>query len=190
MRSALDPLKALITAAVLMNGVWPQVLLQAQPVSSGVPINNQGESSPQLVSVDRHQRVWQTFQTKTNNLGEVRIATGTFTELETGGSYLDENGFWQPSQELIEAVPGAAVARKGQLKVIFAPNINTDVCMDAETADGYRIRLQVSGLCYFDASTGQRVVLEEVKDSQGEILPPNRLIYRDAFSGNYTFKAD
>jgi len=37
------------------------------------------------------------------------------------------------------------------------------------------------GLSYFDASTGQAALIAEIKSSKGQVLPPNRVIYSDAF---------
>ena len=85
---------------------------------------------------------------------------------------------------MIEAFEGGAVARSGQTKVIFAPTLGApEGTVDILTDDGERIRTVVLGLSYFDPVSGDDVVLSEVNpDVVGEILPPNRVIYRNAFT--------
>ena len=73
------------------------------------------------------------------------------------------------------------MARKGPHKVIFPPNLNVEGAIDLLTPDNVRLRSHVLGLCYRDMANGKRVVIGAVKDSQGELLMPNRVIYRDAF---------
>ena len=59
---------------------------------------------------------------ETNELGEVRTRTASYTALETSMHYQDEKGEWVPSKEEIELVPGGAIARKGRHQVSFSAN--------------------------------------------------------------------
>ena len=50
-----------------------------------------------------------------------------------------------------------------------------------QTPDGKRLSSHVLGLCYFDAATGTNVLIAEVTNCVGKILPPNQVIYENAF---------
>jgi hypothetical protein len=83
----------------------------------------------------------------------------------------------------IELVDGAAVARYGPHRVTFAANAKTAGAVDLRTRTGERLRSHVLGLCYLEPASGKSVMLAELVDRTGEVLPPNRVIYRDAFAG-------
>jgi hypothetical protein len=48
--------------------------------------------------------------------------------------------------------------------------------------DGRLLTRAVLGLSYFSAASGQSVLIAEVKDCQGELHPPNVIVYPDAFT--------
>ncbi len=132
---------------------------------------------PEHFVVERgpHFRVNQSLQQRSG-----KPVSGSFVELQAGLHYF-ENGQWRDTEEVIEVTPQGAVARKGPHKVIFPPNLNVEGAIDLLTPDNVRLRSHVLGLCYRDMANGKRVVIGAVKDSQGELLMPNRVIYRDAF---------
>ncbi len=103
-------------------------------------------------------------------------------ELATGKNYLDDQGQWQVTQELFELTPRGAVARFGPHKVILAPNLNTAGAVDILTPEGQRLRLHLIGLSYYDSQSGASVLLDEVADCQAELLPPNQILFRNAFT--------
>src|SRR5207247_2497586 len=45
------------------------------------------------------------------------------------------------------------------------------------------LQTHIVGLYYFDAATGQSALIGAVQDSIGELVPPNEIIYHDAFDG-------
>ena len=98
-----------------------------------------------------------------------------------------ENGQWQESKEEIELFAGGATARQGQHKMIFANNLATVGAIDMQTPDGLRLRSHILGLSYFDTDSGRSVLIAEVKDSIGQLIAPNQVLYEDAFTD---FKAD
>ncbi|MGI8964753.1 MAG: hypothetical protein ACR2H1_01555, partial [Limisphaerales bacterium] len=59
--------------------------------------------------------------------------------------------------------------------------------VELTTGDHKKLSSRILGLSYFDSTTGQSVLFAELKDAQGFILPPNQVIYPDAFTD---FKAD
>ena len=98
--------------------------------------------------------------------------------------HYEHEGQWVESQEVIELLQGGAgaIARQGPLNVVFSPNINTAGAIDMHTPDGKRFRSHVLGLAYMDAATGSNVMIAEVKDSTGQLVAPNEVIYPDAFT--------
>ena len=94
----------------------------------------------------------------------------------------DDNGLLEASPE-ITPVPGGALCQSCQHKVHFAANINTIGAVDLSTADGKRLRSRILGLGYFDTASGESVLIAELKDSIGQILPSgNEVLYSDAFT--------
>jgi len=98
-----------------------------------------------------------------------------------------QNGQWQESHELIQSVPGGAVALNGQHRVSFANDLATPGAIDMLTPEGKELRSHILGLSYFDAASGSNVLIAQVTNCQGVIVQPNQLLYRNAFT---EFKAD
>lgn len=130
-----------------------------------------------------HHRVWERIITETLPDGIVAERKSAYTELATGLHYL-KDGEWTESKEEIEIFQGAAAARQGQHQVIFAANLHSPGAIDLLAPDGKRFRSHILGLAYTDAASGRSVMIADVKDSIGAVLPPNQLIYQDAFSGD------
>lgn len=139
------------------------------------------QARPQIIDRGPHSRTWQWEEDVTWPDGRIVRQPHQYVELATGLNYQDEQGQWQESRELIEPSKDGAVARHGQHRMMFAPNLNTRGAIDLEAPDGQRFQSHVLGLAYFDTATGKSVMIAEVKDAIGEILPPNQVIYRDAF---------
>ncbi|MCP5523111.1 MAG: exo-alpha-sialidase [Verrucomicrobiales bacterium] len=128
--------------------------------------------------------VYQQVTTSLAADGQTRFHTNRFTLLENGLNYQDENGAWQESRDLIEPFAEGAVARYGPNKAIFSPELNAAAVFDIQMADGGRLRGGVRAIQLTDLATGRSVALGSVKKSApGELLPPDRIVYRDAFEG-------
>jgi hypothetical protein len=116
-------------------------------------------------------------------IGRPTLTTNRFTLLGNNLHYR-ENGEWKRSEDLIESFPGGAVARRGPNQAIFATDLNTDAVFDIQMVDGKRLRGGPRGLRLVDTSTGAGMVVATVRESApGELLPPDRVVYRDAFDG-------
>ncbi|MDB6016693.1 MAG: hypothetical protein JWR19_1182 [Pedosphaera sp.] len=99
-----------------------------------------------------------------------------------------ENGQWVEASTEIQITPTGAIAAHGQHQVTFAANINTAGAIDLTTPEGKHLRGHILGLSYFDAATGTNVLIAELKDSVGQLLPTkNQVLYADAFTD---FQAD
>ena len=139
----------------------------------------------QITENGPHHRKWERVEKRVNEEGEEEEIVHRYTELGTGLNRWDtEKEEWLESNNVIEAFEGGAVAQGGQTKVIFSPILGDAAgTVDILTADGKRIRTVVIGLAYYDPVSGEDILLSEVNpDVEGEIIPPNRVIYRNAFT--------
>jgi hypothetical protein len=116
--------------------------------------------------------------------GVTLFKTNTITQLEDGLNYWSEEAqTYVASEELIELDnDGNAIARRGQQKLILSGNANDpNGVVDLTGPDGRRIRASALALKYYDPVTGEDATLAILRDTPGELIPPNQVIYRDAF---------
>ncbi len=118
-----------------------------------------------VVERGANHRIWEktTYEVGPNGLAIPQ--KHRYTELATGLNYR-QNGQWVESQEVIEPYPTGAIARQGQHQVIFANNINSAGAIDEQTPDGKRLRSNIIGLIYYDKSTGNAVLIAQLKDCE------------------------
>ncbi|HOX03037.1 MAG TPA: hypothetical protein PKW32_11775 [Verrucomicrobiota bacterium] len=138
---------------------------------------------PQEAILERgpHHQVIQSTRWELNPEGVAASRASTYTQLETGLNYWDQ-GQWRAAVEQIELYAGGAVARQGQQAVIFARNLLApEGTIDLGTVDGVRLRSRPLGLAYYDPVSGQDAIIATVKESLGEVVPPNQVVYPDAF---------
>jgi hypothetical protein len=146
-------------------------------------------SGPVRQTVERGQdyAIYRSVTERLTPDGNSIFETNQFTLLENALHY-QENGEWRESEDLIESFPNGAIARRGPNKAIFSHELNTDAVFDIESTDGKRLRGGVRAIQLINTATGQAIDLGTVKDSvKGALLPPNRIVWRDAFNG---IKAD
>ncbi len=110
--------------------------------------------------------------------------TNTYTELATGMHYYNPStSRWEESREQFQITQdGHAIATNGPHHVILAANINSGASVDLLTPDGKRFLSNPMGLSFFDTATGTNVLVAEVKDCIGQFIPPNVILYDDAFT--------
>jgi hypothetical protein len=140
--------------------------------------------APVVAERGPHHRVMQRTLVETLPHGRTRNKVSSYTELATGMHYW-QDGQWAESREEIELFQDGAIARHAQHQVIFSPNLNTEGAIDLLAPDGKRFRSHVLGLAYTDSATGNSQLIAEVKDSIGELVAPNIVLYRDAFDGPF-----
>jgi hypothetical protein len=167
---------ATFALALGMVGAWGQV---------SAPNAAEVSASPcQVVAAGANNRVWrwETYETLPN--GEVHTNTHCYEELASGLNFKDPtSGNYLAAQPTIEIFAGGAVARHCQHTIIFANNLNTAGAVDAQLVDGTRLRTTVMGLMYSDATTGQAVQIAQLRDSEGELVADDEVLYPDAFEG-------
>jgi hypothetical protein len=135
-----------------------------------------------------HHKIWERIELVPAPGGRMVERKHSYTELATGLHFKNERGEWEESKEEIEILPNhaGAVARQGQHKAIFPVEISTGL-IELQTPEGQWLRSRVWGLAYFDAATGDSVLLAEVKASDGQLVGDNAVVYPDAFTD---FRAD
>ncbi|MBU6401593.1 MAG: hypothetical protein KGS61_14850, partial [Verrucomicrobia bacterium] len=106
-----------------------------------------------------------------------------YVELDNGACYLDASGQYVDSLDLIELTPTGAAAVHGQTKAYFAPNINTAGAITLVTTSGQTFKWHPLGLYYRDVASGQVALIAPIKDTIGVLVPPNTIIFSNAFSG-------
>jgi hypothetical protein len=162
---------------------WPAALLLI-PLSHG-----QAPETVTVVERGPHHNLVATTRAEIDFEGRPVAVPGRYLQLEDGLNYWDEEQqAWAEAVAEIELVNGVGVARRGRQRVLFAPNVNApDGAISLATSEGVLLRSSVLALAYYDAASGKDAVLAVARDAPGELLPPNRLVYRDAFTG---LKAD
>jgi len=126
-----------------------------------------------------HHNIWTKTVQKQLPDGTVAERTHSYTELATGANYWDGNA-WVPSTSEIEIINGNAVARHGQIQVIWSPNSNVAGAVDAQSMDGKRFQSHVLGIAYTSRQNGASFFVANPKDCIGEVAG-NTVIYRNAF---------
>jgi hypothetical protein len=146
-------------------------------------IKAQAQEVSTAVELGQDFAVYRTVSSGRDASGVVSLRTNQFTLLENHLNYVD-NGQWKPSEDLIEAFPDGEVARRGPNKAIFSPDLATDAVFDIMTFDGKRLRGGVRAIQLTDVASGKNLVIGTVKKSvPGQLLPPNQLLFADAFDG-------
>ncbi len=91
-----------------------------------------------------------------------------------------KKGEWVESKEQIEILPnGTAAAIQGQHQAYFPGNIYNGV-IELVTPDGKHLKSRPLGLSYDDGN--HTVLISELKDSAGELVGSNQVVYPDAFT--------
>jgi hypothetical protein len=127
-------------------------------------------------------------ETVTNSSsGEITTKEHKFIEAGSGLNYLDESGTFHESQDLIEILPdGGAAAQRRQTKVQFASDISQPDAITL-TSSNHVIKTSPIGLYYFDSTSGKSARISGTRSSVGELLPPNRLVFKNMLD---SIKAD
>jgi hypothetical protein len=158
-------------------------LLAQQPDSSS--INSQptsGQGGYTLATRARDFREWQHVIWTTNSAGRARAQTNSYTEIATGMAR-SLNGNLVDSSDQISVTATGAQGTQALHKVSFLGNVNSAGAIDITSPDGNHLVSNPLGLSYYDTATGNSVMIAEVKDSNGQLLPSgNEAIYPNAFT--------
>src|SRR5206468_3396605 len=141
------------------------------------------------VDAGPHHRTWQNVKVEQDELGQQVTTTNSYVELATGMNVWSETeGKWLAASDEIELVNGGAVAARTQHKLTFLPNLNDpDPPINLSLPDGRPLRSQIVGLAYTERDTGKSIFISELKDSIGQVVGRNQVVYPDSFQ---SIKAD
>lgn len=126
---------------------------------------------------------WAAGELTTNAVTGVITGSGGpgYVEVADGMNYLDEGGSWRPSVDIIEATSSGAAALRGPTKVRFANNLNSEGAISLTTRSNKVMSLRPFGLFYYSPETGESVQIAQIQDCEGEIVPPNTVVFRSVF---------
>jgi len=142
------------------------------------------ESPYAVARRDGNQRLWlKTTWESNSTTGKVTTKTNSYVELTTGSAHL-VNGQWIDSNDQIEITRTGARAINAPHKVEFLGNINSEGAIRITLPEGDKhLVSNPIGLSYFDTASGKSVLIAEIKDSIGQLLPSgNQVLYPDAFT--------
>src|SRR5579883_317953 len=123
--------------------------------------------------------------------GEVTFRNHSVIEVGNGLNYIDSNGTWQQSQDLIELTKdGGAAALQLPNKVFFDPTLSTNTGIRIVTMSNLVFTTCPVGLYFYDRASGKEALLASLQNGvAGKLVPPNRVIYPGAFQ-SAVFTAD
>lgn len=154
----------------------------AQPVQSPQAVATVGlPDVTQIRTPGPHSQLVLHLAPVQNSKGQWYYQTNKFLQIESGLNYQDSNGQWAPSQEVITVISNGATAWNGQHKVTFGVNLNSDQAIQLRLPDNQLLISHVAGLAYFDSASGQSVMIAPVQDDTAWLLPPNQVLYVNAF---------
>ena len=110
------------------------------------------------------------------------LRTNSVVQLETGLNYLDPFGFWRVSDATFRLEGGEAIGdqtpHKVRLPGVMGPQSHVQIALP----DGQVAESRVFGLAYYEPQSGRSVLLAELKESNGVLEEPNRIVYPGAFT--------
>ena len=158
-----------------------QTAKPTQPPDTSVPV----PTAQRVVNRGANHRLWQWETYEKTPGGNVAAHVHKYTELATGLHYKDSTGRWVETKEQIDILPdGTAAATQGQHRAYFPANINRGV-IHLVTPDGLHLKSRPLGIGYDDGN--QTLLLSQLKDSTGQVVNDNQVVYPDCFTG---LKAD
>ncbi len=162
-----------------------QAPVQVPSVLTG---NTRNPTMPQAAParvVDRGQD-HVTYQTILSHGGPGRsriYSTNRFTLVENGLHYRDQ-GQWKESQDLLEPDPVGLRATHGPLRALLRPDLIGDATFELTGTNGSKLSGIVRQILATDSQSGESVLLGQPRDGvTPEFLPPNRMVFPDAFTG-------
>jgi hypothetical protein len=176
------PLMAGLLFSTILN-IQAQIGGSVSGTNQSIPSSAQ-DTPYSVVQRSANSRVWERTTYDQRPPGGTVSHVHHYTELATGLHYL-QNGHWLESKEEIDLLPqGGAAATRGRHQAYFPANIYQG-SIELVTPDGLHLHSRPMGISYDD---GRRTVLiAQLKDSIGELVGSNQVVYPDAFTD---FKAD
>jgi hypothetical protein len=162
--------------------------LHSQTSSASDPATDSSAVAPYVVSeVDPNQRIWNKVTLSVDVNGREHLKTNSYTEIATGMLH-PVGGKLVASTDQIQITATGGQATNAMQHARFLGNINSSGAIDITMPDGRHLTSNPLGISYFDTATGKSVMIAEIKDSYGQLLPTgNEAVFPDAFTD---FRAD
>jgi hypothetical protein len=183
----------LLPSTMLLAGSFSahsQQIEQNDGDTSPIEITKVVAQTPYSVTArDGDQKIWSKITWESNSVtGLLVTKTNSYVELATASAHF-ANGQWIDSSDQIQITETGAQATNSQHKVEFLGNINSAGAIRITLPEGDKHLISTPiALSYFDTASGKSVLIAELKDSVGQLLPSgNQVLYPDAFTD---FSAD
>ena len=165
---------------------------QTVPVFGQAPSAGLGNAPPvsplawRATARDGVSTTWEATEQVTNALtGAITNIPHGYIEIASGLNFLDNSGGqaqWRESQNLIELqADGGAAALHGPAKLYVKPNLNCAGAITILTASNRVFQTRPLGIFWYNAQSGQAVLVAPVQDCVGELVPPNQIVFKSAF---------
>jgi len=162
-------------------------------VSAFVAINAFAQNDPGLLSSNpsgqpSSTNSLSTLAQKGTQIPAFRLTTPTQVLPNTGPVLILNASTASPTvTREVTSEPGGAMVDYGAHAVHFALNANTVGALSVQSKAGGApaLRAHVIGLCYWFLTTGESLMISQIQDATGQILPGSRVLYRGALGGDH-----
>ena len=169
-----------MSVVVLIASARAQDTIVDPPLAGSI----QFEEPPRIIDRGQDFALYRAILLETDEAGHSSRRTNEFTLLENALHYRDSNGQWRESEDLIESAPDGAIARRGPHKAFFTRRLDSEAVFDIQTSSGRHVRGGLRAIQITDPATGKSQTLATVRENAAaELLPPNQLLWKDAFEG-------
>jgi YD repeat-containing protein len=177
------PLAALFLSSLALQSAD----LAAPPRHSEAP-KTPGAADYNVVERGPHYRVIRGTIVETNFFDSqaiIRTNSFTYTELETGMHRKNSKGEFVEASDGIALAPGGAGTTNSAHQVFFAANANSAAALHVTLPDDRTtLKSHVMWLTYFDRESGSNAIIAEIRDSIGQIISANEVLYTNALVGD------
>lgn len=157
----------------------------SQPAAAPRP---KAETNHRVTEHGPHHRVWK-YETVDDDNRQGGVGSRSYVELKSGMNvWMPSERRWVEASDEIELFQNGAVSRKAQHQVIFSPRVTAPAgTVDLLLPNNQRLRSRIAGVAYSQIDTGRSVFVAELKESIGQLIGRNQVVYPDAFDA---IKAD
>jgi hypothetical protein len=147
----------------------------------------QGQPRWEAVGRDATSTEWRQIEWVTNDTGQAEPLMHRYIELGNSLNYVDGAGEWRPSEDAIELMAkgvGGAAALRGPTKVFFPPTLGGKGDAITLITPGSNTVLRIRPLALYLSDGTQTALVGSVAEADGELVPPNQVVYHSVFGSN------
>jgi hypothetical protein len=149
-----------------------------------------GRDGYHIKSRDANISVWERIGYEDAPDGTKIPRVHRYTEIASGLNVLNSQGQYEDADESFEITSdGFALARRTQHRLTVSPSLgDPEGNVNLRTPEGRVLRSSVVALNLFNRASGESLMVSEVSpDAEGQLVAPNEIVFRNAFS---EFNAD